>query len=150
MRLIWLGKYLNINFWKAFGDDVMNYKILILFLIVGMIAITGCTTGVPEQYKNDVCASTCYPQLTSGIDPKAVTLYNEHRDIFDQIEKPVCRNYRNLGVTEEQITEFYCNASITGIARALPECNGCDTFCDCQLKDGRYLDMIVYNMTTLV
>jgi hypothetical protein len=124
----------------------MNSKLLIIILLLVAMAFSGCQTKVPEQYKDDVCASTCYVELQRGLDQKAIDFYKENKELFDQVEKPVCRNYREVGVTENDINTYFCNKNQTGISSPLSACNGCDTFCDCQLKDGRYLIPIINDM----
>jgi len=117
------------------------FFVLLLFAV--MIFISGCGLTVPAEYKNNKCASTCYPSM-NGLDPKAMEIYKQDKTLFNQVEKPVCRNLRELNWSEQQIKDLACSGQQT--ATVTQTCNGCDTFCDCQLKDGRYLVPIIAEM----
>lgn len=116
------------------------FFVLLLFAV--MIFVSGCGSPVPAKYKDNKCSSLCYPSL-NGIDPKAVEMYKQNKAIFDQVDMPVCRNLRELNWTEQQIKDLACSGQTVSLTGT---CNGCDTFCDCQLKDGRYLVPIVYGL----
>jgi hypothetical protein len=130
--------------------DIMNAKFLIVILLFSMLVFSGCSAKIPAQYKDDVCASTCYIKLQKGMDPKAIDFYKENKALFEQVEKPMCRNYRDIGVSEKDIDAYFCNEIQTGVESDLTACNGCDTFCDCKLKDGRYLIPSIYDLLSQI
>lgn len=122
-------------------------KILLFALILCVALVSGCASvSVPKEYKDNPCSSWCYVQINDGIDPKAVDFYKENKELFKEIEKPVCRNLKELGVTQEFIDAYSCNESQEVLSATFPSCDGCDTFCDCQLKNGSFLNQIVWDM----
>lgn len=106
--------------------------------------VSGCSIKIPEQYKDHSCVNFCYITESDGIDSTFISLYNQEKELLNQIEKPVCRNYRELQ-GGEKAAELLCMKTepdkgiIMPIMPMSPPCEGCDTFCDCQMKNGKYV-----------
>jgi len=101
-------------------------KIIFAILILSLIFLVGC-----NKYKSHPCYDSCYPpkEALNDIKSEDPQLYGW----LQQIESPECKTF-----SAEQYAEIQ-EAKQKGIALMMDSCNGNDTYCDCKMKDGRYV-----------